>query len=89
MLETTFDGLALERRVEAVWLVPTGMHLALTVDSRECLPRSRFRVHRGQHIELGFTEAEQRAYLAYAGDFRVKPVLGSVACQVCDGLGGL
>ncbi|MFU1922314.1 hypothetical protein ACM6PT_35050, partial [Klebsiella pneumoniae] len=50
---------------------------------------SRFRVRRGQRIELGFAEAGQRAYLACAGGFRARPVLGSVACQVRDGLGGL
>ena len=89
LLEIAFGGLALECRVEATWLALTGARLALTVDGRECLPWSRFRVRRGQRIELGFAEAGQRAYLACAGGFRARPVLGSVACQVRDGLGGL
>ncbi len=89
LLEIAFGGLVLECRVEATWLALTGARLALTVDGRECLPWSRFRVRRGQRIELGFAEAGQRAYLACAGGFRARPVLGSVACQVRDGLGGL
>lgn len=89
LLEIAFGGLVLECTVEATWLALTGARLALTVDGRECLPWSRFRVRRGQRIELGFAEAGQRAYLACAGGFRAKPVLGSIACQVRDGLGGL
>ncbi len=58
LLEIAFGGLVLECRVEATWLALTGARLALTVDGRECLPWSRFRVRRGQRIELGFAEVE-------------------------------
>ncbi|WP_346780346.1 5-oxoprolinase subunit PxpB [Pseudomonas aeruginosa] len=74
---------------DRVRFVAIGREAFLDLGGRECLPWSRFRVRRGQRIELGFAEAGQRAYLACAGGFRARPVLGSVACQVRDGLGGL
>ncbi|MBH9345861.1 biotin-dependent carboxyltransferase family protein [Pseudomonas aeruginosa] len=89
LLEIALGGLVLECTVEATWLALTGARLALAVDGHVQLPWSRFRVRRGQRIELGFAEAGQRAYLACAGGFQARPVLGSVASQVRDGLGGL
>ena len=43
----------------------------------------------GQTLRLGFVRSGVRAYLAVAGGFRASSVLGSVACQVREGLGGL
>ena len=88
LLEVALGGLRL--RVEAdCWLALCGAAMPIRVDGEACPGWSRFALRAGQELELGFAASGQRAYLAVAGGFRVEPVLGSVATQRREGLGGL
>jgi biotin-dependent carboxylase-like uncharacterized protein len=66
-----------------------GAQVPIRVDGEARPGWSRFALRAGQELELGFAASGQRAYLAVAGGFRVEPVLGSVAAQRREGLGGL
>ena len=87
LLEIALGGLELQAQVDT-WLALTGAELPATLDG-EALPSwSRFPVRVGQRLKLGFARAGQRAYLAAAGGFRASSVLGSVATQTREKLGG-
>lgn len=66
-----------------------GADLPVTLDGEEQPAWSRFRIRPGQRLKLGFARAGQRAYLAAAGGFLAEPILGSVATQFREKLGGL
>lgn len=76
---------------------PTGRYIFVNRTGMKVLEKTRMGLaveFRRQAVRLLddallFDRAGQRAYLACAGGFRARPVLGSVACQVRDGLGGL
>lgn len=88
LLEIALGAVELEAQCDT-WLALAGADLPVTLDG-EALPAwSRFRVRPGQRLKLGFVRAGQRAYLAAAGGFRAEPVLGSVATQFREKLGGL
>lgn len=88
LLEIALGGVELESLGDT-WLALCGAELPIQLDGVVRPNWSRFRVHAGQRLRLGFARSGQRAYLAIAGGFRVEPVLGSVACQAREGLGGL
>lgn len=88
LLEIALGGVELAVQADT-WLALTGADVPATLDG-EALPGwSRFRVKAGQRLKLGFARAGQRAYLAAAGGFPAKSILGSVATQVREKLGGL
>lgn len=88
LLEIGLGGVELESAVDT-WVACCGAELPLTVDgaARPCW--SRFALGAGQRLALGFARSGQRGYLAVAGGFRTRTVLGSVATQTREGLGGL
>lgn len=88
LLEIALGGVELEAQTDT-WLALTGAELPATLDEVELPGWSRFAVRAGQRLKLGFAAAGQRAYLAVAGGFQAEPVLGSVASQRREGLGGL
>lgn len=88
LLEIALGGLELEVQTDT-WLALTGAELPATLDGEPLAAWSRFRARGGQRLKLGFARAGQRAYLAAAGGFRARPVLGSVATQTREKLGGL
>lgn len=88
LLEVALGGLELEAQRDT-WLALTGAELPAVLDGEPLLAWSRFRVRAGQRLRLGFARAGQRAYLAVAQGFRSAPVLGSVATQAREGIGGL
>ncbi|WP_236175617.1 5-oxoprolinase subunit C family protein [Pseudomonas pseudonitroreducens] len=88
LLEIALGGLELEAQ-DDTWLALTGAELPATLDGEPRQGWSRFRVRAGQRLKLGFARAGQRAYLAVAGGFCAAPVLGSVATQTRERLGGL
>lgn len=88
LLEVALGGLDLEAQVDT-WLALTGAELPATLDGQPLPGWSRFRVWAGQRLKLGFARAGQRAYLAAAGGFITEPILGSVATQMREKLGGL
>lgn len=88
LLEIALGGVRLQAETDC-WLALCGAALPIRVDGEERAPWSRFPLRAGQTLELGFAASGQRAYLAVVGGFLVEPVLGSVACQTREGLGGL
>jgi len=88
LLEIALGGVELVSRVDT-WLALCGADLPLSVDGAPRPAWSRFALRAGQRLSLGFARSGQRAYLAAVGGFRAPAVLGSVACQVREGLGGL
>lgn len=88
LLEIALGGVELESLGDT-WLALCGADLPIRLDGEARPNWSRFYVRAGQRFTLGFARSGQRAYLAVAGGFRGRPVLGSVACQTREGLGGL
>ncbi|WP_152220583.1 biotin-dependent carboxyltransferase family protein [Pseudomonas sp. SCB32] len=88
LLEIALGGVELEAQTDS-WLALTGAELPATLDDEPLLAWSRFRVRAGQRLKLGFARAGQRIYLGAAGGFHAEPVLGSVATQTREKLGGL
>lgn len=88
LIEIALGGVELEARVDT-WLALTGAEADVELDGAPLPAWSRFAVRRGQHLRIGFACSGQRLYLATAGGFHAVPVLGSVATQVREGLGGL
>lgn len=88
VLEMALGGLQFEAEGE-LWLAVSGADLPVSLDGRPVMNWSRFRVRAGQHLQFGYAPSGQRAYLAAAGGFRAPRVLGSVATQAREGLGGL
>ncbi|MGC4007960.1 MAG: biotin-dependent carboxyltransferase family protein [Pseudomonas sp.] len=88
LLEIALGGVELEVQADT-WLSLTGAELPATLDGEPLPGWSRFRVWAGQRLKLGFARAGQRAYLAATGGFQAKSILGSVATQIREKLGGL
>ncbi|NWL79278.1 allophanate hydrolase [Pseudomonas taiwanensis] len=88
VLEISLGGVELEAE-EALWVALTGADMPLSVDGEPRLSWSRFRLEPGQRLQIGYARSGQRSYLALVGGIRAEPVLGSVACQMREGMGGL
>ncbi|MCY1496658.1 putative protein YbgK [compost metagenome] len=88
VLEIALGGVELEAE-EALWVALAGADMPLEVDGEPRRNWSRLRLEAGQRLQIGFARSGQRAYLAMADGIRAEPVLGSVACQLREGLGGL
>lgn len=88
ILEIALGGMELESEVDT-WVACCGAELPLSVggEPRPCW--SRFPLRAGQRLVLGLARSGQRGYLAVAGGFQAEAVLGSVATQTREGLGGL
>ncbi|WP_137887271.1 biotin-dependent carboxyltransferase family protein [Pseudomonas sp. 2FE] len=88
LLEVALGGLELESQVDT-WVAVCGADLPIQVAGQVRPGWSRFPLRAGQRLSLGFARSGQRGYLAAVGGFSAPPVLGSVACQVREGLGGV
>ncbi|KJK01595.1 allophanate hydrolase [Pseudomonas sp. 21] len=88
LLEIALGGVELEVQADT-WLALTGADVPATLDGEPLPGWSRFRAGVGQRLKLGFARAGQRAYLATAGGFHAPSILGSVATQTREKLGGL
>jgi biotin-dependent carboxylase-like uncharacterized protein len=58
------------------------------IDGRRELAWTSHRLTRGQRLRIGALASGARGYLAVAGGFEAKPVLGSVSTHIRSGLGG-
>ncbi len=88
LLEIALGGVELEACTDT-WLALTGAEVDAELDGAPLPAWSCFAVRGGQRLRIGFARSGQRVYLATAGGFHAEPVLGSVATQVREGLGGL
>lgn len=88
LVEIALGDLELQAELDT-WVALCGADMPLSIQG-EPQPRwTRLPVRAGQRLKLGFARSGQRAYLAVAGGFRLKPVLGSVSTQQREGLGGV
>lgn len=88
LLEVCMGDLQLRAELDT-WVAVCGADLEIERDGESLRNWSRFPVRRGQSLRLGFARSGVRCYLAVAGGFAAQAVLGSVACQAREGLGGL
>ncbi|WP_440468321.1 biotin-dependent carboxyltransferase family protein [Pseudomonas sp. YH-1] len=88
LLEIALGGVVLEVQADT-WLALTGADVPATLDGEPLPGWSRFRARVGQRLKLGFARAGQRAYLATAGGFHAQSILGSIATQTREKLGGI
>lgn len=88
LVEIALGGMELQSAIDT-WVALCGAELEITLDGAPRPNWSRFSLRAGQRLRLGFARSGQRAYLAVAGGFRAAPVLGSLATQSREGLGGL
>lgn len=88
LLEIALGGVELECTGD-LWLALAGADMPASLDGAPLLNWSRFLVRSGQRLHIGYARSGQRAFLAAAGGFVGQAVLGSVSCQVREGLGGL
>lgn len=88
VLEIALGGVELEAQ-EDLWVALTGADTPLKVDGEPRPNWSRIRLRAGQRLEIGYARSGQRAYLALVDGIRAETLLGSVACQLREGLGGL
>jgi len=88
LLEIALGGVELQVQADT-WLALTGADVPATLDGEPLPGWSRFRARVGQRLKLGFARAGQRAYLATAGGFHAQSILGSVATQTREKLGGI
>ncbi len=88
LLEIALGDVLLEAHC-ATWVALCGADAPLSLDGQPRALWSRFAVAAGQRLQIGFARRGQRLYLAVAGGFELDAVLGSVATQRRDGLGGL
>ncbi|WP_211107267.1 biotin-dependent carboxyltransferase family protein [Azospirillum thermophilum] len=70
-------------------LVAVAGDAVVTIDGQPAQPWRSHRLTRGQRLAVGALRSGVRGYLAAAGGFALRPVLGSVATHVRSRLGGL
>ncbi|MEU9652174.1 biotin-dependent carboxyltransferase family protein [Streptomyces sp. NPDC048110] len=86
VLETTVTGCAL-RADRDVAVVVGGAPCPVTVDGRPAAWGSPVRVPAGAILDVGTVTAGVRSYVAVAGGFATRPVLGSRSTDLLSGLG--
>ncbi len=88
LLEIPLGGLQLQAG-PAVWLAFCGADMPLQVAGVAQPGWSAFPLPAGQVLQVGLARSGQRGYLAVAGGFQGAAMLGSVATQCREQLGGL
>ncbi|MGO4999887.1 biotin-dependent carboxyltransferase family protein [Oceanisphaera sp. W20_SRM_FM3] len=86
-LEITLGGLTL-RAEQACRVALCGADMQARINGQPLTNNHAFTLAAGDELKLGMAKHGVRAYLAVAGGFIAKPILGSVACVMRDQLGG-
>ena len=87
-LEISFGGLSLVSEVDTS-IVVTGADIPVKINGEAINTWQTRAVKSDDVIELGYTTAGTRAYLAVAGGFTIPPQFGSSATVVREKIGGL
>jgi len=88
LLEIALGDVQLEAERDT-WVALCGAEAPLFIDEQPMPLWTRLPLRRGQVLRLGFARSGQRLYLAVAGGFAGKAVLGSVSSQMREGMGGV
>ena len=87
-LEISFGGLSLEAETETSFVI-TGAQAPCKLNG-ESIPLWQTQdIRRGDKLEIGFTSAGTRCYLAVCGGFDIKPSFGSSSTVLREKIGGI
>ncbi len=87
-LEISIGGLSLEAQVHTR-VALCGGEMTLKINGHELERWHAHRVQPGDKIDVGYSKAGARAYLAVSGGFEITPQFGSTATVTREGIGGL
>ncbi|MEM7564173.1 MAG: biotin-dependent carboxyltransferase family protein [Pseudomonadota bacterium] len=87
-IEISFGGLVVESET-ASSIVITGATAACQLNGSEIPQWQTLDINPGDQIEVGFTSAGTRCYLAICGGFDIQPSFGSSSTVVREKIGGL
>ena len=87
-IEISFGGLALEAQLQTSFVI-TGATAPCKLNGDEIEQWRSYDINPGDQLEIGFTAAGTRCYLAIAGGFDVSPSFGSSSTVVREKIGGL
>ncbi len=88
-IEVTLYGGTWEVAAESIRVAIAGAAFGPTIDGQPAALHRAHTLKRGQHLALGAANDAARGYLAVAGGFDLKPVLGSCSVHLRSRLGGL
>tara|TARA_B110000046_G_C13024703_1_gene413246 strand:+ start:2748 stop:3701 length:954 start_codon:yes stop_codon:yes gene_type:complete len=88
VIEVTVGGLNLESLVKTT-VALTGAQIPLTINKKPAALWQTHAINPGDRIDLGFSTAGSRGYLAVAGGFSIAPIFNSVSTVPRESLGGL
>ena len=87
-LEVGFGGLALEARVDTSFVI-TGATAPCKLNGENIEQWQTQDIASGDQLEIGFTSAGTRVYLAVSGGFDIEPSFGSSSTVLREKIGGL
>lgn len=87
-LEISFGGLTLESETDTSFVI-TGAETPCKLNGESIPLWQTLGISRGDKLEVGFTTAGTRCYLAVSGGFQVKPSFGSSSTVLREKIGGL
>lgn len=77
------------RAIGSVTVAVTGAAMPVFLNGKRCERYQSMQLQHGDKLELGYSKAGSRCYLAVGGGFLVTPVLGSCATVLREGVGGI
>ena len=77
------------RAIGSVTVAVTGAAMPVFHNGRRSERYQSMQLEHGDQLDIGYSKAGSRCYLAVAGGFFVKPVLGSCATVLREGVGGI
>ena len=87
-IEASFGGLVLESEVQSGFAI-TGAAAPCKLNGDAIEQWRSYSIEPGDQLEIGFTSAGTRCYLAVAGGFDIAPSFGSSSTVVREKIGGL
>lgn len=77
------------RAIGSVTVAVTGARMPLFVNGRRCNRYQSIQLQHDDQLDVGYSKAGARCYLAVAGGFLITPVLGSCATVLRERIGGI
>ncbi len=87
-IEISFGGLVLEAGLDTSFVV-TGAQAPCKLNGEEFAQWCTQDIQSGDKLEIGFTSAGTRCYLAVSGGFDIAPSFGSTSTVVRENIGGI
>ena len=87
VVEITFGGVCLTSKLDAT-IALTGATMSLKINGTKAEQWRAHRILAGSRLEIGLASDGVYGYLAIAGGFVMKPILGSMSCVQREHIGG-